>query len=161
MDISHATIGRGGLVTAENKREGDGCTPTGIFSLREAWYRADRVPTPHTSLPLRVITQTDCWCDDPMHPLYNQAFIQGLSPAPNSFEHLWREDGAYDVIVVIGYNDQPATPHKGSAIFMHCTHDDGRPTAGCIALPKAELLALLPLLSSHSRVTIGEKITIA
>lgn len=156
------TIGRGGFIDAVHKKEGDGCTPLGTYPLREVWYRADRVKKPVTQLPVHAITPADCWCDDPEHELYNKHFklisfpLQGEGKLPRSFEHLWRADHAYDVIVVIGYNDDPVVRDKGSAIFMHLNHDDGRPTAGCIAMEKPELLALLKECSSHSRLHITE-----
>ena len=71
-----------------------------------------------------------------------------------SYEHLWREDGAYDLIVVIGYNDDPPIPKKGSAIFIHCTHDDGRPTAGCVALEKDYLLEVIAKLHTDAMIEI-------
>lgn len=160
------TIGRGGFIAPENKKEGDGCTPLGVYPLREVWYRPDRVERPVTGLPVREITSDDCWCDDQAHPLYNQHFRHIPSPLqgeelPQSFERLWREDHAYDVIVVIGYNDDPPVPGKGSAIFIHLNHDDGRPTAGCIAMEKEDLLAWLTRCDDHVRLHIAtEKIWI-
>lgn len=159
--LPHPTLGRNGLISAEDKREGDGCTPIGTYPLREVWYRADRLSAPRTALPLRVITPADCWCDDPTHPQYNQHCVQSTLPASASCERLWREDGAYDVLVVIGYNDAPALPHKGSAIFIHCEHDDGRATAGCIALPKQALLEVVETLTPASTITLGEKTIVA
>ncbi len=164
MQLPSPTLGRNGLIPASKKREGDGCTPRGNYRLREIWYRADRVPRLSSGLPQRIITAQDCWCDAPDHPLYNRHFTLPLedgSDAPRSYECLWREDGAYDVIVVIGYNDAPVLPGRGSAIFLHCTHEDGRATAGCIALPKAHLIAMLPLLGEESHIHIGKKIVVA
>jgi L,D-peptidoglycan transpeptidase YkuD (ErfK/YbiS/YcfS/YnhG family) len=149
-------IGRRGFIAAEQKREGDGCTPLGTYPLREVWYRPERVSRLNTKLPVHEITPNDCWCDDATHPLYNRHFK--LSPLLQgggfSFEQLWREDGAYDVIVVIGYNDDPPIPHKGSAIFIHCEHDDGRPTAGCVAMSKKDLLELLKKCDVHTHIVI-------
>ena len=161
VPLLNTTLGRNGLISAAEKCEGDGCTPMGVYPLREIWYRADRVAKPETALPVREIMREDCWCDDAAHPLYNRHFRLPLSPAPQSFEHLWREDAAYDVIVVIGFNDAPVVSERGSAIFMHCEHDDGRPTAGCVALPKKELLELIKILTPNSTISIGEKIIVA
>jgi L,D-peptidoglycan transpeptidase YkuD (ErfK/YbiS/YcfS/YnhG family) len=58
---------------------------------------------------------------------------------------LWREDGLYNVIVVLGHNDDPVVPAMGSAIFMHCAAEDYRPTEGCVALAEEDLRALLKL----------------
>jgi L,D-peptidoglycan transpeptidase YkuD (ErfK/YbiS/YcfS/YnhG family) len=47
------------------------------------------------------------------------------------------------VVVIIGHNDEPVVPGKGSAIFLHAASPDYRPTEGCIALARGDLLALL------------------
>jgi len=152
--VFRCAVGRGGIVAAEKKREGDGCTPAGTWRLRECWYRADRLSqAPVTALPLKVIQKNDGWCDDPAHPLYNRHFIIS-SPlptplphagegTPQSFEHLWREDHAYDLVVPLGYNDDPVVPGRGSAIFLHVAAPDYAPTEGCVALLKPDLLAVL------------------
>jgi len=73
---------------------------------------------------------------------------------------LWREDGLYDIVVVVGYNDLPRIKGRGSAIFIHVarTGADGldlEPTEGCVALQKGDLLRLLPILCSQTRLLIG------
>ena len=40
-------------------------------------------------------------------------------PYPASAEHMWRPDGLYDLVVVMGYNDRPRITGRGSAVFMH------------------------------------------
>jgi L,D-peptidoglycan transpeptidase YkuD (ErfK/YbiS/YcfS/YnhG family) len=145
-------VGMGGIVEALRKQEGDGCTPAGAYPLRECWYRPDRLATPPaTGLKLRAITPQDGWCDDPAHPLYNRHVTL---PFTASRETLWREDGAYDLIVPIGYNDNPVIPGKGSAIFLHCMKPEGAPTEGCVALDKNNLLTLLPQLNMDTRIEI-------
>lgn len=131
-------IGKGGL--SADKKEGDGCTPVGIFGLRECWYRMDRLEAPKTRLPIQAIRPEDGWCDDPAKPEYNRHV---KLPFDGSHELLFREDEMYDIIIPLGYNDHPVTPGKGSAIFMHVAHEDYTPTEGCIALNKADLLEIL------------------
>ena len=130
-------LGRGG--PSADKREGDGATPVGRFPLREAFYRADRMAKPGTGLPLRAITATDGWCDDPADSAYNR-FVE--LPYPGRHENLWREDGLYDLVIVVGYNDDPPVSGRGSAIFIHCAAPDLAPTEGCVALKRDDLLAL-------------------
>ena len=146
------TIGRDGLVAAEDKREGDYKTPLGEWPLREIWVRVDRVGMIETKLPVKMIAPDDGWCDDPNHAFYNKPV---KLPFEASHEKLWRDDGAYDIIVVLGYNDAPAVAGRGSAIFMHCMHDDGRPTAGCLALAREDLVALLSVVTGEVKVTIS------
>lgn len=134
-----------------NKKEGDGCTPVGVFPLRECWYRADRLKAPKTGLPLREIHEDDGWCDDPESKDYNQRV---KSPYNFSYEKLWREDHVYDLIVPIGYNDDPVVLGKGSAIFLHAAAPDYAPTEGCITLALPDLLALLRHLDTDSVIEI-------
>jgi L,D-peptidoglycan transpeptidase YkuD (ErfK/YbiS/YcfS/YnhG family) len=133
-----AAIGRGGI--SGHKQEGDGATPAGTLPLRRVLFRADRVPAPACAAPRAPLAPDDGWCDDPGHPDYNR-----LIRLPHAARHeaLWRDDALYDVIGVLGWNDAPVVPGRGSAIFLHIARPDGAPTDGCIALPRAEVLALL------------------
>lgn len=135
-----AALGRGGTATAAAKREGDGITPSGRYRLRWVYYRADREAAPRTLLPVRAIDPGDGWCDAPDDPLYNRPV---RLPYPASCEHLWRNDGLYDLIVVLGHNDAPVVAGAGSAIFLHVARPDYAPTEGCVALAVADLRALL------------------
>lgn len=132
------SLGKNGVQA--RKVEGDGATPIGRFALRRAFWRPDRVDQPKTSLPLTALTPDMGWCDDPNHPDYNR-FV--TLPHPASCESLWREDGIYDVIVVLGHNDDPPVPGLGSAIFLHLRRPDRGPTLGCVALSLTDLTTLL------------------
>ncbi|MBI2240902.1 MAG: L,D-transpeptidase family protein [Magnetospirillum gryphiswaldense] len=131
-------LGRSGV--CEDKSEGDGATPVGNWPLRAVFYRPDRVSRPMTALPVRPLAPDDGWCDDPAHSDYNRPVHL---PHPASCEKMWRDDGLYDVVVVLGHNDSPPVPGKGSAIFLHVTHPEGKPTQGCVALPLPDLLMVL------------------
>jgi L,D-peptidoglycan transpeptidase YkuD (ErfK/YbiS/YcfS/YnhG family) len=144
-------IGRSGFETGD-RREGSGTTPRGRFALRECWYRADRITPPKTNLPLRVIRQDDGWCDDPSHPSYNRTV---KLPFAASHEKLWREDNVYDVIVPLGYNDNPVIAGKGSAIFMHLAKPDFSPTEGCVAIPLDDLNFILSIVSTETHIVVA------
>jgi|TARA_R110000744_G_scaffold1843_2_gene6636 L,D-peptidoglycan transpeptidase YkuD (ErfK/YbiS/YcfS/YnhG family) len=135
-----AAHGRAGLCPESSKQEGDGATPTGRYALRRILYRADRVAAPKTALPSRRIRADDGWCDDAADPAYNRPV---RLPYPASHETLFREDGLYDLILVVGHNDDPPVPGAGSAIFLHCRRGDYEPTEGCIALDPADVIELL------------------
>jgi L,D-peptidoglycan transpeptidase YkuD (ErfK/YbiS/YcfS/YnhG family) len=144
-------LGRSGIVTA--KTEGDGGTPVGIFPLRHVLYRPDRLTVPpKTSLPVEPLTRGRGWCDDPGHRDYNRPVDL---PFAASHEKLWREDGLYDVIVVLGYNDDPPVPGKGSAIFMHVARPDYGPTEGCVVLALADLLEVLAACGPGDRIRVN------
>ncbi|GIK97946.1 MAG: hypothetical protein BroJett029_21550 [Alphaproteobacteria bacterium] len=123
-----------------DKREGDGATPVGRFVFRQVLYRPDRVPAPETRLPVRALSPEDGWCDDPADPQYNRPV---RLPYPARHERLWLEDAVYDVIVVIGHNDDPPVPGLGSAVFLHVAQPDYGPTEGCVALALDDLLTVL------------------
>jgi L,D-peptidoglycan transpeptidase YkuD (ErfK/YbiS/YcfS/YnhG family) len=131
-------LGKGGV--RADKQEGDGATPVGRFPLRRVYFRPDRVATPVTRLPVIQLFPDDAWCDDPDYPLYNSKVI---TPYPARTEPLWREDGLYDVIVVLGHNDSPAVPGAGSAIFLHVAAPDYSATEGCVAVALPDLLDIL------------------
>lgn len=131
-------LGRAGI--HPDKREGDGATPAGTFPLRQILFRADRIDRPQSGLALAAIEPDDGWCDDPDHALYNR---QISLPFAAGCEHLWRDDHRYDVIAVVGYNDAPPEPGKGSAIFVHLAGPGYPATEGCIALAAEDLLRLL------------------
>jgi L,D-peptidoglycan transpeptidase YkuD (ErfK/YbiS/YcfS/YnhG family) len=135
-----AALGFGGIRL--DKREGDGATPVGVLPLREVFYRADRLPAPKCAVPIRPLAPSDGWCDDPTHPAYNRA-VQ--LPITASAETLWRDDASYDIIGVLGWNDDPVQPGKGSAIFLHVARQDYAMTEGCIALVLADLRHVLSI----------------
>jgi len=146
-------IGRGGSIAMVRGREGDEKTPLGEYRLRFGLYRADRLPKPHSSLTFRPLREDDGWCDDPKDLAYNR-FVR--LPYPASHEKLWREDGAYDIILVMSHNDGPPEPGLGSAVFLHIAQPDDRKTLGCIALAPEEMVQLLPHLSMGQKILIQE-----
>ena len=137
------SIGRGGTIEASHKREGDGATPLGAWPIRGLLLRPDRVALPRTALPWRWIAPGDGWSDGPDDPAYNRPVRH---PHGFSAERLWREDGLYDLIVVLGHNDAPPMPGLGSAIFLHCWRD-GATTEGCVAVAKEALVGLVERLA--------------
>lgn len=143
-------LGRGGI--AREKREGDGATPAGSFPLRRLLYRADRLDKPRCALPVAAISPQDGWCDDPAHAAYNR---QVKLPFAARHEALWRDDGVYDLIVVIGHNDDPPVAGMGSAIFLHLARADYSPTEGCVALRLSDLLLVLEGVDVESCIRIS------
>ncbi len=147
-------VGKNGF--SADKKEGDGCTPLGNFFLRECWYRADKIPAPQTNLPLLIIEKNDCWCDDINSSEYNKHIKKpSQREREHSHEKLWREDHVYDLIIPLGYNDNPVIKNKGSAIFMHIAHEDYRGTEGCIALAQKDLLEILSKCDNNTQICIN------
>ncbi|MCK0532214.1 L,D-transpeptidase family protein [Sphingobium agri] len=148
LDIACA-LGRSGVCAPAHKREGDGCTPLGEWPLRGVLLRPGKIDPAAIQLSWRWVREGDGWSDDPADPAYNRPVHL---PRPFSAESLLREDDAYDVIVILGHNDAPPVPGQGSAIFLHLS--EGRPTAGCIAIDRGDMLKLLPMLAPGDTVEI-------
>jgi L,D-peptidoglycan transpeptidase YkuD (ErfK/YbiS/YcfS/YnhG family) len=143
-------LGRSGV--SAQRTEGDGTTPAGTFPLRRVFYNPERMSAPVSGLPVVSISRDDGWCDDAVSPQYNQLV---KLPFPYSHEVLWREDSLYDVLIEVGYNDDPALPGKGSAIFIHVMPEVGF-TEGCISLKKEDLLDIITHLTPQSTIEIQE-----
>ncbi len=131
-------IGRGGIIP--NKHEGDGATPVGRFHFRRIYYRSDKLEKPTTDLPINEILPSDGWCDDPNDSKYNRPV---KLPYQAQHEKLYRNDHLYDLLIVVGHNDDPPVPGKGSAIFIHLARDNFSTTDGCIALNLENLLTIV------------------
>ena len=142
-------VGAGGI--REDKVEGDSATPAGEFPLRRFYFRNDRLVLPTVGLPARPISRHDGWCDDPRADAYNR-----LVHVPNDWSHekMWREDGLYDLVVVVGYNDDPPEGEWGSAIFLHIARDDMAATRGCVAFARADLMELVPLITRETKLRV-------
>jgi L,D-peptidoglycan transpeptidase YkuD (ErfK/YbiS/YcfS/YnhG family) len=140
--------GRSGL--ASNKREGDGTSPIGRWPIRQIFYRADRLDgAPSKAFTCMAIDRQDGWCDAPEHPDYTRP-VQ--LPFAASHEEMWREDHLYDIVVVLGHNDDPVVPGAGSAVFLHVARPEYGPTAGCAALSEKDLLEFLALAGPDTRL---------
>jgi L,D-peptidoglycan transpeptidase YkuD (ErfK/YbiS/YcfS/YnhG family) len=69
-------------------------------------------------------------------------------------EDLWRSARvAYRYAAVIDFNDRRPVWGRGSGIFLH--QQTGGPTAGCVSLREADLLAVLRWLRPGTRIVMG------
>ena len=142
-------IGKKGL--AKNKIEGDKKTPRGTFSLGNLYYRKDRNPKPLTKLKCISITNKMAWCNDVRSKKYYNKLIKINKKL--KYEKLFRDDYKYNYILPINYNTKKTILGKGSAIFIHLTKNF-KPTAGCIAIQKKDLLILLKLINKKTKIKI-------
>jgi L,D-peptidoglycan transpeptidase YkuD (ErfK/YbiS/YcfS/YnhG family) len=115
------------------------------------WWRADRLPRPQTSLPLRRIGRADAWCEDPTDRRYNRPFRRS---ANEPGDRLWRDDALYDVFLELDHNTRPRVAGRGSAVFVHIARSGLVPTAGCIALSRHDLLALIARITLKTRIIV-------
>jgi L,D-peptidoglycan transpeptidase YkuD (ErfK/YbiS/YcfS/YnhG family) len=147
-----ARIGANGLSTRH--REGDGTTPIGLYRIGPTLY--GNAASPGGREAYHRLVCGDWWDEDPTSPAYNrfQHVTCGQQPPfGGGSEALWTETTAYPALAVIEYNANPVMAFAGSAIFVHA--DIGRPTAGCVSLPLAELDTLLRWLDPAATPTIA------
>jgi L,D-peptidoglycan transpeptidase YkuD (ErfK/YbiS/YcfS/YnhG family) len=123
-----------------DKREGDNSSPLGAWPIRY-------VSTGPTSIPTAR--------RPPCRPGRSRRTTAGATrratglqppvrlPYPASAERMWRDDHVYDLVVVLGHNDDPPVPGLGSAIFLHLARDGYPGTEGCVALAREDLEAVL------------------
>ena len=147
--IFRCALGRTGKRSM--KREGDGATPIGSYTIDALLYRADRSRRIKTSLPAIPIQPHDGWCDAADDRNYNRRVRH---PYPASAERLWRTDDLYDLVLVIGHNRHPRHRFRGSAIFIHVARPGYAPTEGCIALSADDLRKFLTVLRKRTRLQI-------
>ncbi|MGH6893621.1 MAG: L,D-transpeptidase family protein [Dongiaceae bacterium] len=142
-------LGRAGLIA--DKREGDYGTPIGRFAFRRLLYRADRIARIETRLPALHLDPADGWCDDPVDEAYNRPV---RLPYKGHYEKMSREDQLYDLVLIIGHNDAPVVPYAGSAIFVHLAREDWRPTEGCVAFRREDLLRIVSQVGTIDAIEI-------
>jgi L,D-peptidoglycan transpeptidase YkuD (ErfK/YbiS/YcfS/YnhG family) len=135
-------LGKSGVIAAARKQEGDGATPAAAMALRRVLYRADRLHAPDCAVAVEPIGPADGWCDAPDDSMYNRMVSL---PYGARHEALWRADGLYDIVGVLGWNDAPVRRAAGSAIFLHVATADYAPTEGCVALAPADLRRVLTM----------------
>ena len=137
------------------KREGDGKAPAGVFELGNAFGYA---PANATALGYRPMTESD-WCVDVNDsPLYNRivsTLEAGEAAVADSSEPMRRDlhrngDSVYAKGFVIAHNPNNING-AGSCIFAHLWRAPGAATAGCTAMPEAEMDALLAWLDRSRR----------
>ncbi len=144
-----AVLGRRGLAPASLKKEGDGYTPQGHFTLTQSF---GYLPHVQTGLNYQQVTEDDFWVDDVSSAQYNQ-WVKGEVSA-KSFERLKRNDHLYRYAIVIDYNRNPIVPGAGSAIFMHIWRNYHSATAGCVAVSERNMRRLLKFLNSNQHPII-------
>jgi L,D-peptidoglycan transpeptidase YkuD (ErfK/YbiS/YcfS/YnhG family) len=59
------------------------------------------------------------------------------------------------LLVVLNYNTKPIIKNKGSAIFIHIAKKNYKPTAGCIALKKIDLIKLVQMIKKNTKINIS------
>ena len=152
-----AQTGYGGLRPISRRVPGDWATPTGLFPFGTTIYGNSTV-SPTTRYPYHHLVCGDWWDEQPGSPAYDtfQHVPCGITPPyGDDSEALWTEIQPYQHFIDI---KMPDPPDNGAGIFLHDDMPEGY-TEGCVALPDAELDAVLRWLNPadrpHILITIG------
>lgn len=134
------------------KREGDGRSPAGSFALSTAFGVAERAPDGSHDFPfLHTLSSSYC-VEDQRSKLYNR--IIDANDVPKSTWEKWSElkraDGLFDWGVVVQQNAPDIQKGAGSCVFLHIWRGAHSPTAGCTAMPRERIEAIVAWLDPHA-----------
>ncbi len=154
IGLYDAIIGRNGIAAKNQKKEGDGKTPSGIYRITTLFGKSEpdgaKMPFIKTHPALRCV-------DDSDSSHYNLIIDSSKTVIDYaSSEEMLREDGLYDIGAVIEYNPE-GKKNAGSCIFMHIANKEGRPTAGCVAFKKEDMEQIASTLSKDKAPTVEIK----
>jgi L,D-peptidoglycan transpeptidase YkuD (ErfK/YbiS/YcfS/YnhG family) len=153
-----AEIGSGDFVDV--RHFGDHATPTGVFKIGLRMYGIKPNPG-RLHYAYHQLVCGDWWDEDPYSPEYNRLVHVpcGTTPPFAAWsEALWTESRAYPYLAVLNTNNDPTiggAGAPGAGIFLH--HWMNAPTQGCVALPLADLMAVLRWLrpAEHPVIEMG------
>lgn len=149
VDRVAARLGQNGMKYASEVYEMDKCTPTGIYTVTEAFGINGN---PGSGVPYRELDGSEYWVDDVDSEYYNTMQFGEPNGRWASAEKLTDFGGYYNYALVIDYNRWPVISGKSSAIFLHC--DMGIYTYGCVAIPQNNLVNLLTWLNPSNNPVI-------
>jgi L,D-peptidoglycan transpeptidase YkuD (ErfK/YbiS/YcfS/YnhG family) len=138
-----------------HKREGDGRSPAGLFSIDTAFgfAPADSIRWVHLSY-VPLTSNSEC-VDDTASVHYNTVVDRSavLSVDWQSSEKM-RKVAQYQLGAIIGYNAAPPVKARGSCIFFHIWKGPRSTTVGCTALDSIELTRLLEWLDPKAQPVV-------
>jgi L,D-peptidoglycan transpeptidase YkuD (ErfK/YbiS/YcfS/YnhG family) len=141
-----ARIGRNGF--SAHRHEGDGTTPAGNFGFAYG-FGSRHNPGMH-GFAWRSLRPGSCWSG--RRADYNR-WVKGRRCTRRD-EDLWASARvAYRYAAVIDFNYRRPVYGRGSGIFLH--QQTGGPTAGCVSLHPADLVAVLRWLRPGTRIVMG------
>lgn len=118
-----------------NAREGSKVTPEGAFRLGQAFGKKD----PGSKTAFRPIAASDYWISNPESAYYN-TWQQFQTSEMDESLYAYSEH-QYEFARLIHYNTDPIIKGAGSAFFLHV--ENQRPTAGCVAVPREDMIKLI------------------
>ena len=136
------------------KREGDGRSPAGVFEIGTA-YGYEVAPKGISLSYVQATPALRC-VDDPTSRHYNRIVSTSSDTRDwNSAEHMLREDGHYEIAIVVGHNTRQPKPGAGSCIFLHIWAGPDTAVSGCTAMSKPHLETLIDWLEPRAAVLVA------
>ncbi len=168
-----AQLGYGGLVRGDRRRQGTGTVPTGVFDVLSGFGRKEN---PGTPLDYIQVDRNDAWTYNPKVPSTYNVF-QDADRSWKSYggyvEELWDMGMQYDYVAVLDYNlpqgpirtddkgirrsSTPPNTSRGGGIFLHV--DNGKKTAGCVAVKRSVMRDLMKWLDPAKDPVIVIRVT--
>lgn len=145
-----AWVGADGIGRSSEYRS---TTPAGSHTLTQAFgYYSN----PGTGLPYFKTTWADWWIST-AGSQYNTHQRCSSCGYRSPDEHLVTETPYYNYAVVIDTPSGASAYPGGSAFFLHVHPSGTGPTAGCVAIPQANLVTIMRWLApwAHPRILIG------
>ena len=129
------------------KKEGDGRSPAGLFSLGRAFgsFPAGSDEVSKIAMPYLALTgSTEC-VDDPGSVHYNRIVDRGLTKDPEwkSSEKMLQAGPGYSLGLEIEHTRDPVEAGAGSCIFLHPWEDDQNGTQGCTGVKRTAMEQIL------------------
>ncbi|MEM7374470.1 MAG: L,D-transpeptidase family protein [Bacteroidota bacterium] len=126
------------------KREGDKKSPAGVFRLGTAFGYAQPSQASFIKAEYTHVLPSTMCIEDASSAHYNQIVDEGSSsPDWNSTDHMLRKDDLYEWGMFVLHNQPDPVASGGSCIFLHVWRKNDSGTAGCTAMDKGKLKALL------------------
>lgn len=140
-----ARIGREGFAPEGAKREGDGRSPSGVYSFGHGFGGGD----PGSTTGYREITDRSCWVDQP-GSTYNTWQETDDCRGEQLADFVSKD---YAQAMVINYNTDEPVAGMGSAIFLHAS--GGGATAGCVSVAEESVTEKMRNTGSGDRIVMG------
>ncbi|MBQ9624654.1 MAG: L,D-transpeptidase family protein [Clostridia bacterium] len=143
-------IGREGI---GKTKEGDGKTPTGVFTFDRAFGIAE---DPGCAIPYVRADENIYWSGDIREGMrYNE--LVNIKELPeldtSSSEQIAAYPFEYQYCLNISYNAEKKAS-LGSAIFLHCFGERNPSTGGCVAIPEEQMYYVMRNVSPNCVVII-------
>jgi D-alanyl-D-alanine dipeptidase len=134
------------------KKEGDGKSPAGAFALARAFGTATALPDAAHGFPYLPTLPTTYCVEDTRSEFYNLIIDahEATSKAWERWSQLRRPDGLFDWGIVVRQNEPDVHRGAGSCVFLHIWRGANVPTAGCTAMARDRIEAILRWLDADA-----------